>query len=97
MRKEIVDIVPSIYGKELTETETNILILLWNSRINHETLPSYREIIKELGISSTSEARRHIKILEKKGFLTVNFKLSRAIKLNEDEIIYHYREVSDSA
>lgn len=49
----------------------------------HGFPPSFREIMKYTGIVSTSVVSYHLKILERQGKIKRTFKLSRAIKINE--------------
>ena len=46
--------------------------------------PSYREIMSECGIASTSVVSYHLDILEEMGLITRKGKLSRTVKVVED-------------
>jgi len=95
MRKELDKIIPSNIDIKLHGSETRILKLIWEARINGENIPSRRDMVNILGISSTSEVGRWLDLLETKGFLSRDFKKSRAIELDRDKVILFVSEISD--
>ena len=95
MRIELDKVIPSDVSINLHGSETKILKLIWEAKLNGEPVPTHREIVKSVGISSTSEVGRWLKSLKSKGLISKDFKKSRAIELDQDKVILFVSEVSN--
>ncbi|MCK9280809.1 MAG: transcriptional repressor LexA [Melioribacteraceae bacterium] len=67
--------------KELTEKQNNILSFIDESISMNGYPPTYREIGKQFGISSTFGVKRHIDALIKKGYVTAESNSSRTLSI----------------
>ncbi|MDX9924241.1 MAG: transcriptional repressor LexA [Ignavibacteriaceae bacterium] len=67
--------------KELTEKQNNILSFIDESITANGYPPTYREIGKQFGISSTFGVKRHIDALIKKGYVTAESNSNRTLSI----------------
>ncbi len=67
--------------KELTEKQNNILSFIDESISANGYPPTYREIGKQFGISSTFGVKRHIDALIKKGYVTAESNSNRTLSI----------------
>lgn len=66
----------------LTNRQAQVLIYI--AECTRKLLPpTCREICKELGITSTNAVSKHLGALEKKGWITREFRKARCISLTE--------------
>ena len=68
--------------ESLTEKQERVLQFIIAFVRENGVPPTVREIMKSLGFSSPRPVQDHLKILQRKGYLTVKDKLSRGIKLS---------------
>ncbi|KUO63272.1 repressor [bacterium BRH_c32] len=67
--------------KELTEKQNDILSFIDESITANGYPPTYREIGKQFGISSTFGVKRHIDALIKKGYVTAESNSNRTLSI----------------
>ncbi|MCX7770603.1 MAG: transcriptional repressor LexA [Proteobacteria bacterium] len=72
----------------LTERRKKILDFLQNYFNENLRYPTIREICSHFGIKSTNGVYEHLKALERDGYISLDRKKSRAIKLNKDKNIF---------
>lgn len=79
---------------ELTSRQLEILTFIKESLNANGYAPTYREICAHFNIASTFGVKRHIDALVKKGYLTSESNLSRALSViqNEDDKEINYSE-----
>lgn len=75
-----------VYMKNLTKRQQEILGYIKDYLNNHGIAPSYREIGRFFGLSSTATISEHIEALRAKGYLTSESHLARSIALTEDPL-----------
>ncbi len=68
--------------KKLSAKQVMILQFIAHEIIEHGYAPSVREIGKAVGLSSPSTVQSHLKVLERKGYLSRDASKSRALLVN---------------
>ncbi|MBD3182806.1 repressor LexA [Candidatus Poribacteria bacterium] len=68
--------------KSLTEKQDRVLQFIINFVRDNSVPPTVREIMRGLGFSSPRPVQDHLKILQRKGYLTIKNKVSRGIELS---------------
>ncbi len=68
--------------EHLTEKQERVLKFVVTFVRGNGIAPTIREIMKSLGFSSPRPVQDHLKILERKGYLTIKRKVSRGIELS---------------
>lgn len=73
----------------LTESQGRVLAYIRSYLHEHELPPTRREIAEALGFTSPNAAHEHIKILERRGFLTRTGSGPRGIRLHKRTVSAH--------
>jgi len=68
--------------ERLTEKQERVLQFIITFVRENRLSPTIREIMKGLGFSSPRPVQDHLKILQRKGYLTIKSKFSRGIELS---------------
>jgi repressor LexA len=69
----------------LTERQKAILEFIQSFQREHGIAPTHREICEEFGYSSYGTVYKHLKLLERKGYLTRDWNQKRGIQIVEGE------------
>lgn len=73
-----------VNGQRATQIQAHVLAAI-EKRLEHgESAPSYRDLCKEFGWSSTGTARDHLRALARKGYINLSFPGHRQIKLRTE-------------
>ncbi len=70
--------------ERLTEKQERVLQFIISFVRENSVPPTVREIMKGLGFSSPRPVQDHLKILQRKGYLTIKSNLSRGIELSRN-------------
>ena len=70
----------------LTDRQRYVLEVVKGFILEHGWPPTIRELGEALDISSTNGVRRHLEVLERKGFLSRDPGTARGLKIKETEI-----------
>lgn len=70
---------------ELTAKQRRVYEFIRDTIADRHTPPTRAEIADALGFASANAAQAHLRTLERKGFIELNARLSRGIRLTADE------------
>lgn len=65
----------------LTDRQARVLVFIEDSIVDKQRAPTLREIGEHFGIGSTNGVSDHLKAIERKGWIVVDRKLSRGIRV----------------
>ena len=78
------------------EMGLRLLRFVYKYREENGFPPSVREICAEMGYSSTSSGKTLLEVTEKRGWLQVNTKIPRGIKILEEGMTVLQQEIQES-
>ena len=70
---------------ELTDKQRRVYEFIRDTIADRHTPPTRAEIAEALGFASANAAQAHLRTLERKGFIELNARLSRGIRLVDDD------------
>ena len=70
---------------ELTDKQRRVYEFIRDTIADRHTPPTRAEIAEALGFASANAAQAHLRTLERKGFIELNARLSRGIRLTDDD------------
>lgn len=76
----------SCVATRLTTRQAEVFRFLEDFQEKNMTAPTIQEICRHFGFKSPASAQQHVRLIEKKGFLTRSPRRSRSIRLNDDNV-----------
>ncbi len=80
--------MPITKREELTKKQSKALHCIRQFLAEHDYAPSYRDIMRAMGIKSPATAYNHVQALREKGYITLRDGQMRSVKLTEKSDIF---------